>query len=362
MITVTKPTLPNLSEILPELEDVWSSGFVTNNGNYVRRFEVELSNYLDISNISVVSNATNGLLLALKALNITGEVITSPYSFVATTHVLSWLNLKPVFVDTDKFGNMDPNKIETAITEKTMAILPIHVYGRPCDTEKISRIAKKYNLKVIYDAAHAFGVSVNHESILNAGDISVLSFHATKVFNTLEGGAVICKNRELKKKIDLLRNFGIEGEETVSDCGINCKLDELRAIIGLNNLKTINKDIKKRKIIFDKYKSELSDFETLEISKNVQFNYGYFPIFINNRDKIYDILKDNGILTRKYFYPLISNLLMYSGLESSKNLPNANKISESVLCLPIYPDLKPEEQNLIIKLIKQHSDTVQQKF
>lgn len=338
MITVTKPKLPNLSDLMPMLENIWHSGIITNNGSYCKEFEQRLSEYLDTPYVSVVSNATNGLLIALKALNISGDVVTSPYSFAATENVLRWLNLNPIMVDTDKLGNIDPDKIELAITKNTTAILPIHVYGRPCDTEKIQKIANKYNLKVIYDAAHAFGVKVDF------GDVSVISMHATKVFNTCEGGIVISKTAEIKKKIDLLRNFGIVDEETVSEYGINAKLDEIRAAIGILNLKTIDSDIMERKAIFEKYRTGLNDVPGIRTLDN-SYNGSYFPIFIDeklyghNRDYLYETFKSEGILTRKYFYPIRYKLEISS------------RLSNTVLCLPIYPGLEDITIEKIINLI-----------
>lgn len=338
MIPITKPILPKLSELMPMLENIWQSGFVTNNGPYCKEFETKLSEYLNTPYVSVVSNATNGLLLALKALNITGNVVTSPYSFVATENVLRWLNLNPVYVDTDEYGNIDPDKIENAITDKTTAIMPIHVYGRPCNTKKIQKIANKYGLKVIYDAAHAFGVKVDF------GDISVISMHATKVFNTCEGGIIISKSAELKKKIDLLRNFGIENENTISEIGINAKLDEIRAAIGILNLKTIDSDIAARQSIFKKYKIGLKDISGIRTMDDC-YNGSYFPIFVDeqqyghDRDYLYNIFKNNDILVRKYFYPI------------PYELPNAGKLSRTVLCLPIYPGLKTNIIEKIISLI-----------
>lgn len=338
MITVTRPSLPNLSELMPMLENIWHSGIITNNGSYCKEFEQKLSEYLDTPYVSVVSNATNGLLLALKALNISGDVVTSPYSFAATENVLRWLNLNPIMVDTDELGNIDPDKIEQAITKNTTAILPIHVYGRPCDTEKIQNIADKYNLKVIYDAAHAFGVKVDF------GDVSVISMHATKVFNTCEGGIVISKTVEIKKKIDLLRNFGIEDEETVSEYGINAKLDEIRAAIGILNLKTIDSDIMERKAIFEKYRTGLKDVSGIRTLDN-SYNGSYFPIFIDeklyghNRDCLYEMFKSEGILVRKYFYPIRHKLEISS------------RLSNTVLCLPIYPGLEDITIEKIVNLI-----------
>jgi len=344
MITVTRPSLPNLSELMPMLENIWHSGIITNNGSYCKEFEQRLSEYLDTPFVSVVSNATNGLLLALKALNISGDVVTSPYSFAATENVLRWLNLNPIMVDTDELGNIDPDKIEQTITKNTTAILPIHVYGRPCDTEKIQKIANKYNLKVIYDAAHAFGVKVDF------GDVSVISMHATKVFNTCEGGIIISKTAEIKKKIDLLRNFGIENEDTVSEYGINAKLDEIRAAIGILNLKTIDSDIMNRKVIFEKYRTGLKNVPGIRTLDN-SYNGSYFPIFIDeklyghNRDYLYEIFKSKGILTRKYFYPIRYKLEISS------------RLSNTVLCLPIYPGLEDIMIEKIINLIISQSQT-----
>lgn len=364
MIKVTSPLLPQLEEFIPYLQQIWSSEWLTNNGEMHQRLESELCRYLQIQHLSLFTNGTLPLITALQALNIQGEVITTPFSFVATTHALWWNGIKPVFVDIDpKTCNMDPDKIESAITSRTSAILPVHCYGNPCDFERIQKIADKYGLKVIYDAAHAFGVEVNGESILTEGDMSTLSFHATKVFNTAEGGALVVRNHEMKKKVDFLKNFGFAGETEVVSPGINGKMDEIRAALGLLNLKIVDRAIARRKEIAQMYRSFLKSIPGLryfEDFKNVKHNYSYFPIFVSgheygeSRDELYERLKSNGVYGRRYFYPLISSFSTYNGLESSshKNLPFANKIANEVICLPIHQDLKDEEVDMVVKCIK----------
>jgi len=365
MINVTKPSLPPLNEFVKSLEEIWESKNLTNNGRFHKEFEKALSEFLGVKYISLFTNGTLALITGLQVLKITGEVITTPYSFVATTHALHWNGIKPVFCDIDPVTmNLDPNKIEAAITPNTTAILPVHVYGNPCNVEGISKIADKYGLKVIYDAAHAFGVKINNSSICNFGDISILSFHATKVFNTFEGGAIICHTPEMKQQIDYLKNFGFANEITVVAPGINAKMTEFQAALGLLQLKYFDEAIKKRKNIFDLYFNELSGSKGIKLlsrnKENIKYNYAYFPVFIDknifgvSRDKIYEELKKNDIYTRRYFYPLISQFSTYKELPSAKkeNLPVAEKIAEQVLCLPIYPDLKNEDILRIIKIIK----------
>ncbi|RLD61981.1 MAG: DegT/DnrJ/EryC1/StrS family aminotransferase [Bacteroidetes bacterium] len=350
-ILVTQPVLPPLEEFIPLLEDIWKSKWLTNNGKYHQQFEKQLAEFLGVKYISLFSNGTLALITALQELRITGEVITTPYSFVATTHALWWNGIKPVFVDIEPgYCNLDPEKIEAAITPKTTAIVPVHVYGNPCNVEAIQKIADKYGLKVIYDAAHAFGVEKNGTSILNSGDLSILSFHATKVFNTIEGGAIICHDEETKKRIDYLKNFGFAGETTVIAPGINAKMNELQAAYGLIQLKTYDEQIAKRKIIADNYRELLKDVKGISFLKDipqVKHNYAYFPIFVDekkygmSRDKLYEKLKRNNIFGRRYFYPLISNFSTYKGLDSARqeNLSVANQIADEVICLPIYPEL-----------------------
>ena len=303
------------------------------------------------------------MICALQALRITGEVITTPYSFVATTHSLWWNGIKPVFVDIDpETCNINPDKIEAAITPKTTAIMPVHVYGKPCDTECIQEIADKYGLKVIYDAAHAFGVEVNGRSILNAGDMSTLSFHATKVYNTVEGGALVCHDEQTKKRIDYLKNFGFAGETTVIAPGINGKMDEVRSAYGLLNLKQVDAAIEARRQVAIKYREALRGVKGIRVMEDmpgVRHNYSYFPIFIDaeeygmTRDELYFKMKENGVLGRRYFYPLISEFSTYRGLESARpeNLPVATKIADSVICLPMYHNLTAEDVNRIIAQI-----------
>jgi dTDP-4-amino-4,6-dideoxygalactose transaminase len=363
-IKVTQPSLPDLKDFIPYLEDIWDSKWLTNNGKFHQKLEKELADFLGVKYISLFNNGTSALMVALKALDITGEVITTPYSFVATSNVIVWNNCKPVFCDIEpKTMNIDPEKIEALITPQTTAIMPVHVYGIPCENTKIELIAKKHNLKVIYDAAHAFGVKKDGETILNWGDLSVLSFHATKVFNTLEGGAIISHKKEMKEKIDRLKNFGFVNETTIAEIGINGKMNELQAAFGLMQLKNIKDNISKRKKIAEFYRQSLdniSGIEYLQIEENVDWNYAYFPIFVNekeygmSRDQVYEKLKQNNIYGRRYFYPLISEFSMYKGLDSAKpeNLPVAHKMANEVICLPIYPELAEEMINKIIYLIK----------
>lgn len=364
VITVTSPLLPSLEDFIPYLEDIWNRKWLTNNGYYHKELEKALCEYLKVPYISLFTNGTLPLMCALQALRITGEVITTPYSFVATTHSLWWNGIKPVFVDIDPITcNIDPDKIEAAITPKTTAIMPVHVYGKPCDTERIQAIADKYGLKVIYDAAHAFGVEVNGKSILAAGDMSTLSFHATKVYNTIEGGALICQDEKTKRRIDYLKNFGFADETTIVAPGINGKMDELRSAYGLLNLKQADTAIEFRSQTAKKYREALCDVEGISFMDDVpgvRHNYSYFPIFIDaekygrTRDELYFKMKEQNVLGRRYFYPLISEFSAYRGLESARpeNLPIAHKVAESVICLPMYCNLKDEDVDFIIKIIR----------
>ena len=355
LITVTSPLLPSLDEFHEELKKIWDSKWITNNGSYHKQLEAALADYLGVPYVSLFTNGTLPLLTALQALRITGEVITTPYSFVATTHSIWWNGCKPVFADIDPAtGNIDPDKIEAAITPKTTAIMPVHVYGKPCDTKRIQEIADTYGLKVVYDAAHAFGVKVNGESILNAGDMSTLSFHATKVYNTIEGGAMVMHDLATKKRIDDLKNFGIHDEVTVVGPGINSKMDEMRAAYGLLNLKQVDAAIEARHQVAIKYREALRDVEGINFFNDmpgVKHNYSYFPIFIDektfgmSRDALYAKMRAANVLGRRYFYPLISEFSTYRGLESSRpeNLPNAHKMADSVLCLPMHHALSDED-------------------
>ena len=328
-----------------------------------KQLEKELAEYLKVPYISLFTNGTLPLLTALQALRITGEVITTPYSFVATTHSIWWNGCKPVFVDVDPAtGNMDPDKIEAAITNKTTAIMPVHVYGKPCDTKRIKEIADKYGLKVIYDAAHAFGVEVNGESVLTAGDMSTLSFHATKVYNTLEGGALVMHDAETKKRVDYLKNFGFAGETEVVAPGINSKVDEVRAAYGILNLRQVDAAIEARHQVAIKYRETLRSVEGIAFMDDmpgVRHNYSYFPIFVDaekygvSRDELYEKMKSHNVLGRRYFYPLISTFSTYRGLESAapKNLPNAHKMADSVICLPMHHELSAEDVHRVLELI-----------
>ena len=361
-ITVTSPLLPNLEEFNEMLKEIWASKWITNNGQFHKQLEKALAEYLKVPYISLFTNGTLPLLTALQALRITGEVITTPYSFVATTHSIWWNGCKPVFVDIDwRTGCLDPNKIEAAITPKTTAIMPVHVYGKPCDTKAIQDIADKYGLKVIYDAAHAFGVEVDGESILNAGDMSTLSFHATKVYNTIEGGAMVMHDEKTKKRIDYLKNFGFAGETEVVGPGINSKMDEMRSAYGLLNLKQVDAAIEARHQVAIKYREALRDVEGIEFWDDlpgVKHNYSYFPIFVHSsygmtRDQLYFKMKEQGVLGRRYFYPLISEFSTYRGLPSAskENLPVATKMANEVICLPMHHTLTDADVERILDCI-----------
>lgn len=363
-ITVTSPLLPDLEEFNQLLKEIWDSKWITNNGRFHQKLEIVLAEYLKVPYISLFTNGTLPLITALQALRITGEVITTPYSFVATTHSLWWNGIKPVFVDIDpKTCNLNPDKIEAAITPRTTAIMPVHCYGRPCDTERIQEIADQYGLKVIYDAAHAFGVEVNGESLLKAGDMSTLSFHATKVYNTIEGGALIMHDEQTKKRIDYLKNFGFAGETKVVAPGINSKMDELRAAYGLLNLKQVDRAIDARRRVANHYREGLRDVVGIRFfddMPNVRHNYSYFPIFIDEeqygmtRDELYFKMKEHGVFGRRYFYPLISTFSTYRGLESSseENLSCATVMANSVICLPMYHVLEECDVARVLKVIQ----------
>ena len=393
LITVTSPLLPDLEEFNEMLKQIWDSKWITNNGQFHKQLEKELAGYLGVPYISLFTNGTLPLLTALQALRITGEVITTPYSFVATTHSIWWNGCKPVFVDIDpRTGNLDPEKIEAAITPKTTAIMPVHCYGKPCDVRRIKEIADTYGLKVIYDAAHAFALEipkneadykeafdeaanalqpseptkfkeVETESILNWGDMSTLSFHATKVYNTIEGGAMIMHDAETKKRIDYLKNFGFANEVTVVGPGINSKVDEMRSAYGLLNLRKVDAAIEARRLVANRYREALRKVDGItffEDMPGVKHNYSYFPCFIDaekygkTRDELYFKMKEANVLGRRYFYPLISEFSTYRGLESARpeNLPNAHKMADSVICLPMHHELSEEDIERIIKLIE----------
>lgn len=363
MITVTSPLLPDLNEFHELLKDIWKKKWITNNGEYHKRLEQALAEYLKVPYVSLFTNGTLPLITALQALRITGEVITTPYSFVATTHALWWNGIKPVFVDIDpNTCCLDPNKIEAAITPKTTAIMPVHVYGKPCNIKAIQDIADKYGLKVIYDAAHAFGVEMNGESVLNAGDMSTLSFHATKVYNTIEGGAMVMHDAKTKQRIDYLKNFGFAGETEVVAPGINSKMDEMRAAYGLLNLKQVDAAIEARHQVAIKYREALKDVEGISFWNDmpgVKHNYSYFPIYVDaksygiSRDELYFKMKEKGIYGRRYFYPLISDFSTYRNLPSAtkENLPVATKMANEVICLPMHHGLTDEDLERVLNSI-----------
>ncbi|MEJ2491636.1 MAG: DegT/DnrJ/EryC1/StrS family aminotransferase [Desulfuromonadales bacterium] len=363
-VYVTQPALPDLQEFISYLEKIWESKILTNNGPFHQQFEQELADYIKVPYVSLFANGTLALVAALQVLRISGEVITTPYSFVATTHSLWWNNIKPVFVDVEpEFCNLDPEKVETAITPKTTAILPVHVYGNPCKVERIQEIADIYGLKVIYDAAHAFGVNYRGNSLCSYGDLSILSFHATKVFNTMEGGAIICHDAATKKRVDYLKNFGFAGETTVMAPGINAKMNEMQAALGLLQLKYHEDNVHQRRELAETYRKELGQVPGISVlpePEETRSNYAYFPIFVDeqaygmSRDALYEKLKQNGIFGRRYFFPLISEFPMYKGLESANksNLSNAEKIAGQVICLPIYPSLLKSAVEVTVDILK----------
>ena len=363
-IYVTSPLLPSLEDFTFLLKEIWESKMLTNNGNLHQKLEEELAKYLKVPYLSLFTNGTLPLITALQAMRITGEVITTPFSFVATTHSLWWNGIKPVFVDIEpETCNLDPSKIEAAITPRTTAIMPVHVYGKPCKTKEIQEIANKYGLKVIYDAAHAFGVEINGESILNFGDMATLSFHATKVYNTLEGGALVVHDEQTKKRIDYLKNFGFASETEVVAPGINSKVDEVRAAYGLLNLKQVDHAINSRRKVAIRYRDELQGVKGITFFNDipgVRHNYSYFPIFINaeeygmTRDELYFKMKEHNVFGRRYFYPLISTFSTYRGLDSANpdNLPIATQMSNNVICLPMHHALSENEVEYILQIIK----------
>lgn len=358
-IYVTQPVLPELEEFIPYLEEIWKNKILTNCGPLHQQLEKELCAYLGVPYISLFNNGTIALVTALQALGLEqGEVITTPYTFVATAHSIVWNKLTPVFVDIDpQTSNIDPIKVEQAITHKTIAILPVHCYGIPCDVEALQNIATKHNLKLVYDAAHAFGVKHQGQSLLNYGDLSVMSFHATKVFNTFEGGAIVCHSAEMKQRIDQLKNFGIVNETTIDDVSLNGKLSEVHAALGLLQLKTIDQTLLARKKVDTLYRELLRDVDGLymiERQASDLDNYSYFPIVVSkdyplSRDELFNKLKDHNIFARKYFYPLMTELSVYKRFDS--NTLNAKKLSEQVLCLPMYPTLAYKEIQQIINVI-----------
>lgn len=363
-IYVTEPFLPPLEEFIPYLEQIWESKRLTNNGPMHQQLEEALCEYLGVPEIALFNNGTIALLTALQALRITGEVITTPFSFVATAHALTWNDITPVFVDIDpNTFNIDPNKIEAAITPRTTAIMPVHCYGNPCDVDAIQSIADKYNLKVIYDAAHAFGVQDEGGSVLRHGDLSAVSFHATKVFNTFEGGAIICPDKKTKQHINNLKNFGIVDEVTVVAAGINGKMSEVNAAFGLLQLQHIDKAINLRKSIDQLYRDEfksIAGITPVDPTTQCASNYSYFPVIVEDtyplkRDELYDRLRLNNIYARRYFYPSIDQQMVYKGsnIHNSSRTVAAKWASEHVICLPIYSDLEKKCITHITTLIKE---------
>lgn len=357
---VTQPVLPELDDFIPYLKEIWENKILTNCGPLHQRLEKELCAYLGVKHISLFNNGTIALITALQALNLEqGEVITTPYTFVATAHSIIWNKLTPVFVDIDPItSNIDPEAVEAAITDKTVAILPVHCYGIPCTVEALQKIADQYQLKLIYDAAHAFGVKYQGQSILNYGDLSIISFHATKVFNTFEGGAIVCHNQEMKQRIDRLRNFGIVNETTIDDISLNGKLSEVHAALGLLQLKTIDNTLQARQNIDEIYRQALEGIEGIDClarPKLDQDNYSYFPVIISkpyplSRNELFEKLKQHQIFARKYFYPLMTELTVYQAFYTET--PKAKKLSEQVLCLPMYPTLSMDECKYISNIIK----------
>lgn len=363
-IYVTRPFLPPKIEFDKYVNQIWESRELTNSGKFHNALETSLSKALGVKHISLFSNGTIALVVALKALKITGEVITTPYSFVATAHALVWNEIKPIFVDIENESfNIDPLKVEAAITKNTSAILAVHCYGHPARLDALAKIAKKYKLHLLYDAAHAFGVSINNKSILNAGDMSILSFHATKVFNTFEGGAIISKTKKMKETIDSLRNFGFVNETNVNAIGINGKMAEINAALGLAQLPHFKEVIDLRRNVDSLYRKHLSNIKGIKLyptQNNVQHNFSYFPIAVEksyplSRDELFQKFREINIIVRRYFYPLISDFSIYKKLypeNSTQNLKNAKKMSAQVLCLPIYPDLYENDIYEVSKVIK----------
>ncbi len=361
-IYVTQPHLPPLEEFMPYLQEIWDNKILTNGGPFHRQLEQALCDYLGVEHLALFVNGTIALVTALQALRITGEVITTPYSFVATAHSLLWNGVKPVFADIDPATlNLDPARIEAAITPQTTAIMPVHCYGRPCDVEAIQTIADNYNLRVIYDAAHAFAVRDAGGSVLRHGDLSVLSFHATKVFNTFEGGAIICPDAKTKQRIDHLKNFGFVDEVTVVAPGINGKMSEINSAFGMLQLRSVDASIARRGEIDAAYRALLAGIDGIRCVDNTGYtaNHSYFPILVDHpyplsRDALYDRLKAHGIHARRYFYPLISDFPMYRGLPSARrdHLPAAAMAAQQVLCLPIYPGLETASVTRIAGLVR----------
>lgn len=361
-IHVTESSMPPINEFKAEIEKIWESKWLTNMGQYHEKFKEYLKKYLKITNVELFTNGHLALDTAIKAMELKGEVITTPFTFVSTTHAIVSNRLKPVFCDIGEDFNIDVSKIEELITERTSAIIPVHVYGNPCDTEKISKIADKHDLKVIYDAAHAFGVEVNGKGIGRFGDISMFSCHATKVFNTIEGGILSVKDSNLLRKLYLLKNFGISGPETVDLIGSNAKMNEFQAVMGVLNLKYIDKELSKRKALFYKYKELLDPVDGIKIlnkKKDIKYNFSYMPVVIDeenfgkSRDRLHSILEEYNVYSRKYFYPLTTDYECYNKTYNSDDTPNAKKVASSVLTLPLYASLNISDVVKICEIIKE---------
>ena len=364
-IYVTSPSLPKLDDFIPYLRKIWENKWLTNNGEFHKKFEAALAEYLGVKYVSLFTNGMIALQIGMQALRITGEVITTPFTFVATTHAIHWNGCKPVFCDIEPDTyTLDPAKVEALITPRTTAIMPVHVYGNPCRHEELKRIADTYGLKLFYDAAHVFGVRKDGVSVCNWGDLSMLSFHATKVFNTFEGGALVTNDENLKKRIDFLKNFGFADEVTVVAPGSNGKMDEFRAAFGLLQLEIVDGEIARRRQVAERYRAALKDVPGIRMLYDlpeVKHNYAYFPIEVDagkyglTRDELYDKLKANNIYSRRYFYPLCSDFPTYRGLPSAAadNLPVATRVAQKILCLPMYAELTDEDQEKVIeKLVK----------
>lgn len=360
-ILVTQSSMPELDEYVEEIKSIFETKWLTNRGEKHKKLEEELAKYLKVKNMSLYTNGHLALYVALKSLDLKGEVITTPFSFASTTHAIVQNGLKPVFCDINENDyTIDVNKIENLITEKTCAIVPVHVYGHVCDVKKIEEIAKKYNLKVVYDAAHVFGVEIDGQGIGSFGDISMFSFHATKVFNTIEGGGLAYNNSELRDKLEKLKNFGINGPEKVEYVGTNAKMNEFQAAMGLCNLRHIDSELEKRKKVYNRYIERLSSVKGIKLpikQDKVKQNYAYLPvvfdkeIFGKSRDEVKEQLEKENIFTRKYFYPVINDYKCYSNMYDSNDTPIAKKISEKVLTLPMYADLKIDDVDRICNII-----------
>jgi len=365
MITVTKPDLPPLEEYMEYLKKIWTSRWLTNNGEYVQLLQRELVEHLSTKDLVLVSNGTLAIELALKVLEIKGEVITTPFTFPATTNAILWEGLTPVFADIDpETFNIDPREVEKRITQKTSAILAVHVFGNPCYVKELQEIAHRHDVKLIYDAAAAFGVEYEYQPVLDYGDLSILSLHATKVFHTIEGGAIAVKDETLSEKLRLLRDHGIKSAEQVAIVGTNAKMNEFQAVMGICNLKYVDEKIQRRKRLYEYYKRKLSKYVKFQKLTASKYNYGYMPVYfddIGKRDEVYSKLLKNGIEPRKYFFPLTTSSDYFKresvDLVKKYDLRKAHDISNRILCLPLYPDLKTRDVDRVMRIIEDTLDT-----